>query len=288
VGNNMLLYASTIDVSVPNGPGVNEREFVCALQRRFGEKVRFLLPVPADPSIVLGLGRLRTFPKFSSRMMHWALQLAICWQLFCEIRRRKPALIIFRCGQLPVGLAVFAKLSRVPIVLKTQGDPTMQYLCDKPGLKGWLSRRLRPINLWAVQVLVDRAVSVDCCTRQLVARNRDYLRRVADGKIVLIENATNVQRFQPASATEARRRVGLASFSPVIGYVGGVPWERGGRQIILAVARLRDRYPGIAGAIVGGAGPEWFLRGLGHLRRPTGERRFDSARVRAYPQVGGQ
>ena len=43
-----ILYISSVDVSIGNGPGVNEREFILALYRAIGDRAHFLIPRPAD------------------------------------------------------------------------------------------------------------------------------------------------------------------------------------------------------------------------------------------------
>jgi glycosyltransferase involved in cell wall biosynthesis len=51
---------------------------------------------------------------------------------------------------------------------------------------------------------------------------------------------------------DARSRVGLDAFDPIIGYVGGRPWERGGRQMVELAARMKSRHPNLGVVIVGG------------------------------------
>jgi glycosyltransferase involved in cell wall biosynthesis len=260
-----VLYATTVDVSESNGPGVNEREFTQALQRRFGSAVAFVLPTPAHGALAQGTARVFHFRAFRARAFYLVNQLQMLRTLLRVNREIRPSLVVSRCGDLPLGLALFARLVKVPIALKTLGDPTMTYLCAKPGYKGVIARALRPLNLWAYQTLIDRSVSVDCCTPQLVARNVNFLKQVDSAKLSVVENATNVERFQPAGKLQPAPHPALEASHPVVGYVGGVPWERGGVQIIKAIALLRNSYPSILGVIVGGAGP--MLESLRELSR---------------------
>ena len=44
-----MLYISPADVSVGNGPGVNENEFIHALYAAASERAHFLVPRPIEP-----------------------------------------------------------------------------------------------------------------------------------------------------------------------------------------------------------------------------------------------
>ena len=107
-----------------------------------------------------------------------------------------------------------------------------------------------PFEAILTKAILKRAVAIDACTAQLVERavsivgNRD--------KVRLIPNATNVRRFQPADPFVARKKLGIERFDPVVGYVGGRPWERGAEEIIQLLPKLKLRYPRIGALIVGG------------------------------------
>lgn len=249
-----IIYASTIDVSLPNGPGVNEREFVMALRRRFGDKVGFVLPEPRNRLVLADLPNCSLFRVWPKRLHHMVAEAGLFWKLFSLSRNNELQLIISRCGLLPLGLAAFALTTRTPIALKTHGDPTLKYLCDSGGAKGAAGKLLRPASLALSRFLVRRAIRVDFCTPQLVDRNLKCHPGVEASKFIMVGNATNVDRFKPAPTGPARESLGLPQRWRLVGYVGGVPWERGGRQILRAVAELAAEFPDIGCAIVGGKG----------------------------------
>jgi glycosyltransferase involved in cell wall biosynthesis len=247
-----IIYASIIDISLPNGPGVNEREFVHALQRRFGDNAGFVIPIPKDPAAMDGLGNCRSYRVWPKRLRYVVAEFPMLWALLRVVREEEPLLVVSRCGLLPIGLAIFAALKRTPIALKTHGDPTLKYLCDSGGMKGFLTRLIRPASLWLSRFLVARAVKVDFCTPQLVTRNLGCHPGVPESKFLMVGNATNVEKFNPGPGRAARVSLGLPVTSRILGYVGGVPWQRGGRHIIKAVAALSKEYPDLIGVIVGG------------------------------------
>jgi len=245
-----ILYVSSVDISKPDGPGVNEREFVGVLCETFRDRVRLILPRPEytvelDPEVVSFIRPVRGIHG------HFILQ----FEIFCTIRSVLSSkhfdLIVIRLGLLPLGLALYALTGNTPIALKTLGEATLRYLRQKKGFKGVVARIIRYPHQWMVRSIVSRAIGADACTPQLVERNRTFL-GIDEGKIIHIDNATNTQRFYPIPKKVARKRTGLEGFDPIIGFVGGKPWERGGAQMIEATLVLVEKYPNIGCVIVGG------------------------------------
>ena len=51
-----FVYLTEVDISVDNGPGINEREFVSALLRRHRDEVVCVLPEPQRPEVFYDAG----------------------------------------------------------------------------------------------------------------------------------------------------------------------------------------------------------------------------------------
>lgn len=250
--NFRLLYTSNIDISIAHGPSVNEREFVEALSRKKSVQTTFVIPIPKHPEKCNGLEGVKFYYAGKGHLQFILSQVTHPWALFQEMRKGQVDGIIVRSNLVPLILTWFLGRVSPPVFLKTQGNPTIDWLCSQPGLKGMVSRLIRPVNIWLHKKLFRRASVIDCCTPQLVGSVQLLLPENERNKIIHIENATNPVRFHPMDKKVCRSRLGIESFYPVIGYVGGSPVERGGEQIIHAVARLRDKYPNIAGCVVGG------------------------------------
>lgn len=249
-----ILYATQIDISLPNGPGVNEREFVAAFARMYGPRARFVLAEPRDRSVLEGLGHVRTFRVAPSRAMHVFSELAFLRALLRESRQTRPVLVVARSGALPLALVAFPHLAKVPVALKTYGEATLKYLCDQPSWKGWVARRIRGVNMRLADSLLGSAMAVDCCTEQLVRRNIEHHPSVDASKFFHVDNATNVDRFKPARSEDARKALGLERFEQLVGYAGGVPWERGAVEMIHGVALLAGKFPRLGCVVIGGSG----------------------------------
>lgn len=246
-----FVYASSVDIGRDDGPGVNEREFVLEFLRTFGERAAALLPVPSRP--VRELDGLPVFHSHNPRRfhpvhnpLHHLLHAAAARRL---IRTHKPDVVVLRMVPLPWSALAITSLG-VPLAVKTLGDGVFEAVESLPRL---LRGPVGALNRRVLRAVVKRSIVVDVCTEQFLTWLPGRL-GLSSGRFARIENATNTKRFQPGSAAEARARTGLTRFDPIIGFVGGRPADRGGRQMIEAVHKLRTTYPRIGAVIVGGGG----------------------------------
>jgi glycosyltransferase involved in cell wall biosynthesis len=244
-----ILYISSVDVSIGNGPGVNEREFILALYQAIGDRAHFLIPRPADVvadvpmhACTFALPHRHHDPRYLPG--HTLSQMWLADRLLAQ---RQFDLLVFRLDILPIAPLYITRRHRTPYALKTLGQGMVNILNEKGGLLG---KSLVGVNRRMVRQLVDRALAVDSVSLLQV----EYLERllgIAAGKIVWVDNAANTHRFFPTPAIGARRELGLAAFDPIIGYVGNLPWERGARQLVQALPLLQERYPNIGAVILG-------------------------------------
>jgi glycosyltransferase involved in cell wall biosynthesis len=244
-----VLYVSAVDVSVGNGPGVNEREFIHAFHGAMGERAHFLVPRPTESVDDLSRQAL-TFCLPHRRYNPLLFPFHVISQIRAGsrlLRERHFDLLIVRIDVLPLVPFYLTRRHRLPYVIKTLGTGALNVL-DEHG--GCLGKALAPLHRLLFRRLVAGALVADTDS-QLHAE--DLRRRLdqRDQKIVWIDNAVNTQRFFPSSQAAARRELGLAEFDPVIGYVGTRPWERGGAQLLEAAARLRAKHLRLGVVIVG-------------------------------------
>ncbi len=243
-----MLYISSVDPSLDNGPGINEREFIRVLSARYSEHIHFLIPVPTnafdhDPNLF-------TFchNHFRNRPHHFILHIfSLLTHALRLIHSNNFNFLILRSSLLPIAQTIITRLYPVPYAIKTLGN-LLTILPEKGGL---IARSLQPFNRAMVLDLVVRAAAVDACTQNFVDF---YTGALGDRKVNIqhIDNATSVELFRPFPKLEARSRVGLGQFDPVIGYVGGAPWGDGGRQMVEMSPNLIRHYPRCGIVIVGG------------------------------------
>ncbi len=247
-----ILYVSSVDISVGNGPGVNEREFTLALHRAMGGRAHFLIPrpvvripdLPADVCTFSAPHR-RHHPWHFLR--HTISQLRLADDL---LARRRFDLLVFRLDVLPLYALYITRRHRVPYALKTLGQGMMNVLAEKGGLPG---RALGRVNRSLVKRLLSRALVADSVSLAQVDSLRSVLSAPPD-RIVWIDNAVNLSRFFPTPVEEARRTLDLRGLDPIVGYIGGLPAERGALQVIEVAPRLTARHPNL-GVLIVGDGP---------------------------------
>lgn len=247
-----MLYVSPADVSVGNGPGVNENEFIHALHAAVGDRAHFLVPRPIEPVDDLPLHAI-TFCAPHRRYRPWRLPVHVVSQIRAAgrlLRERPFDLFVFRIDVFPVVPFYLTRRHRLPYVIKTLGTGALDAL-EK---RGWFARLLAPLNRWMFRRVVSRALVADTDSEGHALALRQRL-GVGEREVVWIDNAVNTGRFLPGGRDEARRELGLEAYDPVAGYVGSRPWERGGAQLVEAAARLVPKHPGLGVVVVGGGEP---------------------------------
>jgi glycosyltransferase involved in cell wall biosynthesis len=247
-----MLYISAADVSVGNGPGVNENEFVHALYGAIGERAHFLVPRPVETVDDLPAAAL-SFCQPHRRYHPLRFPLHVLSQIRAAgrlLRERHFDLLLLRIDVFPFVPFYLTRRHRLPYAIKTLGTGGLDAL-EK---RGWFARLLAPLNRWMFRSLVSRALVADTDSEGHAVALRQRL-GLGAREIVWIDNAVNTGRFQPGGRDEARRTLGLERFDPVIGYVGSRPWERGGAQLLEAAARLLPRFPQLGVVIVGSGEP---------------------------------
>ncbi|MGE5251971.1 MAG: glycosyltransferase family 4 protein [Bacteroidota bacterium] len=245
-----ILYISSVDVSIGNGPGVNELEFILGLSGALGDRAHFLIPRPEAEVPGLPAGAC-SFTAPHRRHHPWFF----LRHVLSEVREagrilsaQKFDLIVFRLDLLPIGPFLITRRHGVPYALKTLGQGMINVLNEKLGLPG---RLLGRINRALANRLLDGAILADSVSTAQV----EYLHQVLEvrpaDKIVWIDNAVNTGRFQPVSAAGSRQELGLERYNAIAGYVGTRPWERGGMQLVEAAPRLLEKFPGLGIVILG-------------------------------------
>lgn len=245
-----ILYISSVDVSVGNGPGVNEREFVVGLYSAIKERAHFLIPQPTEnfsdlPSEVCTF----SYPHHKHHPVRYPLHILSQIRLANKIlSKQRFDLIVFRLDVLPFAPFFITRRNRVPYVLKTLGQGMINVLYNKGGILG---KSLAGTNEALVKKLVDGALLADSVSKAQVAILEEKL-GVNSHKVVWIDNAVNTSRFYPVPVEKTRQELGLDKFDPIIGYVGTRPWERGGMQLVEAAPRLLNQFPNLGVVVLGG------------------------------------
>jgi glycosyltransferase involved in cell wall biosynthesis len=251
--NNLLeeghiLYISSTDVSIGNGPGVNEREFILTLYDLIGDRAHFLIPRPKEEVVDLPAGACTYCLPYKRHPLnywgHTASQVRLANKLLSQ---REFDLIVMRLSLFPLSSLRLTRKHRIPYAIKTLGVGPLNVLDDKGW---WLGSSLNKLNHRMFKSLVHNAIVADTDSTLHVETLQRIL-GVNSDTIVWIDNTVNVKRFFPSSTINARKELGLTQFDPIIGYIGSRPWERGGMQLIEAAPQLLSKYPNLGVVIIG-------------------------------------
>jgi len=243
-----ILYISSTDVSIGNGPGVNEREFILALYGLIGDRAHFLIPQPKETIAELPADACTFCAPYERNLLnYWSHLGSQVRQADKLLSERNFDLVVVRLTLFPLSSLGITRKDRIPYAIKTLGVGPITVLDEKGG---WFGSTLNKINRRIFRHLVTHALVADSDSKLHV----ETLKRVLDvnsDSIVWVDNTVNVKRFFPSPKQEARSELGLNHFDPIIGYVGSRPWERGGMQLIEAAPRLLSKYPNLGVVIIG-------------------------------------
>lgn len=258
-----LLYVSLHDLSEAHGPGVNELEFYTSLAVEFGERLHAVIPRPKLFRRELSGPNIVHFQRLQRRTVRgiWDAQRALRGTLQEVLDAHAFELIVIRLNAFPLGLAQVLRQTRTPYVVKTLDLPGLPPVL---GVHTLLRRMLSPLQKRLTRRILQGALAVDCCTPELTRRNCAHY-RLDPRRVLLVENATNVQRFAPRDTHAARRQLGIEDWEPVLGYVGSRPSERGGWQMLDVAKRLRADFPHLGVVIVGEGGEDRLRRRAAQL-----------------------
>jgi len=248
-----ILYITSIDISMPKGPSVNEREFMWSLNDRFHENAHFLIPEP-ERSVPEIDGYHKTFlVKINNKQPLTFLhhQIDLYRKGSCLLQNNAYDLIVTRIELLSIGLFFLLRKFRIPYAIKHLSGYPRNYLKAQKGIKLIAGRIIAPLEEKLMPWFAQKAIAADACTEGHINGALSNL-NLDRNKIILIDNATNIDRFSPRDKHDARNKCGLSHFNPIVGFVGGRPWERGGMEMLSVAPHLIRKYPRIGFVIVGG------------------------------------
>ena len=187
------------------------------------------------------------FPRFLSipgvlRRLD-GLSMAVCtWPLMRRLKRERGASLVDAHFAYPAGYAAvrLGQWLNLPVTITLRGTEVRHL--REPALRHRVLVALKGADL---------VYSVSESLRQCVGSAGADL-----GKIRVVGNGVDLQKFQRLPAELARQRLGIALDVPVLITVGGLVERKGFHRVIEVLPRLRERFPGLIYLIVGGGSPE--------------------------------
>jgi glycosyltransferase involved in cell wall biosynthesis len=260
---DQILYISSVDISLGNGPGVNEIQFVTSLYQALGDRAHFLIPRPKSPVPDIPVNVCTfTLPHHLHNPMYFPGHvLSLMRQANQLLSHRHFDLLLFRLDLMPFAPVYITKKHHIPFALKTLGQGQMNAINAK--ILWPLGAILSKLNQLMVTRLVRNAIVVD--TVSMLQKN--YLDEILDvelDKIICIDNAVNTDHFHPIPTLEAKKELGLDQYNHIIGYAGNHADERGGTQMIKVAPKLLPKYPDLGVVILGDENGNQNLIDLAH------------------------
>lgn len=262
-------YVTEVDISIDNGPGINEREFIRALLDLEPDSV-CIVPEPRHPDIHFD-DRLHYVTVNRSSRLHSYLGFMRGAMDKLEAQHARSSLhgVGIRIGVLPMLPVMARRTLGVPVFLKTLAGYGLMG-ADAEWRFRILSPALRPLYRRAIQT----AVAADTASTAYVEW-LSYMFGVSPSRFTLIPNGANTDFFQPGDKTHARQKLGLDRFSRIVGYVGALHGWRDLNSLVDAFAAVGMRD---AGLVLVGSGP----------RRALIEERIDALGIRDRVVLTGQ
>lgn len=271
----MIVYASSFDVSRPDGPGVNEQQFVRSMARLYGDDVLFVIPRPIGTlPAEFPHSRCRYLPAVRGRRaLQW---LRHNWAKYLELRaverELRPALYILRPDVFPLVEWLVTRGGRIRYCVKNAHLSARERLLT-PGLRGLLFR----LHYALLERVLEGAAGIDVVSE---IHRRELLQTLAlpPERVTVTDNAVDHGLFCPMDKRRCRQSLRLERFDPLFGYIGNLAATRGGAELIRALAILTTRLPRAGVLIVEGDG-----RSTGQLRDLAASLRVDDRVVLAGP-----
>ncbi len=229
----MILFVTEIDLSIDNGPGINEREFVLAAHRRYPGRLTCVAPEPARP-LNLDDAEIAYVSGGTGGALEYARFLCGAYRKIRSIQRRRPVdALVFRLGGTPILPFIFSRQHRQTIILKKLA--LYAIFGEKSTRAAW-KNRLSRLLLPMYRSVVRSAIVADTESIPYV----DWLNEtfgIPTERLVVVRNGANTELFVPGSQVMAPE---LDSTPPsyVLGYVGAMSRLRHVDRLVRVVAKL--------------------------------------------------
>lgn len=210
---NKFAYITAIDISVDNGAGINEREFVKELMLHHNDEIVCVLPYPANPQNYYNEKIEYVVNHKRHQLLYWLAFVVSLYVRILQLQKKyKLQALVFRLDIIPLAELMLCSLG-IPIILKTLAGGTFKARKIVQTVKD-LATPLRN----RIMRLASAADAVGVTSKRWVIETYG----LAGDRIAVIPNAANVEIFTPGSQSESRNRIGLAECRKIVGYVGAL------------------------------------------------------------------
>ena len=230
-----FIYSTEVDISIDNGQGINEREFVDSMINGFGEKVVCVIPYPKFPEKYFNEKIEYVFPHMSKASRYLPFLISQFVRLIKLNRIYDFQAIIFRLGEIPIVVLLTSFITQKPLILKTLAG---YYFFEKKN-KPWIQKTYSMISLVLYKLVTKRAIMADTVSLSYIEWLNDRF-GVKKNKLCIIPNGSNTDFFSPMSKVYCRKKIGLGKYDKIIGYVGALDSLRHIDKLIHLIEDLKN------------------------------------------------
>ena len=259
--DKQFAYVTEFDLSIDNGPGVNERESVDALIRGHHDQVICVAPYPENPGTYLNPKIEYVFPHRSSPVRYPVFLGALFLRILKVNRAVQFNAIVFRLGRLPIVPIFLRVLLRKPLFLKTLDG----YALFAKKQRNWYRKVFAKLSSPIYKAVIKRASGADTVSKVYIEWLSHFFGADRD-KLRVLPNGANTELFIPRDRKKCRSELGFGYFTRIIGYVGALDSLRQLGDLIYCLPDVQDI--GRVGLVLVGKGPdlhklEGLVRSLG-------------------------
>lgn len=276
-------YVVEEDLSIDNGPGINEREFIEVLTRNYHDEVVCVAPRPRFPENHFNERISYVIPHHGSLLRYPAHVVATYRRLKKLKKRRDVDAFVLRLGASPLLAYGVSRIIQAPLILKKLGLYSIfgqRILRSK--LKNSISKSFFPLYREVIRSCIGADVESESYPEWLHERFG-----IGYDQLVVIPNGANTHVFKPGESSELRRKMGLETVDCVVGYVGALSRLRNVDLLIRSVVEIENRQ-NVALVLVGDGEDRYYLediaRQLGVDDRVIFVGKVPYSRVREYIQ----
>jgi len=243
-----MLYVSSVDLSLNNGPSVNEREFIISISRIMNDDILFVIPKPRlnfyDENFPV---KKCIFSKKMTKFTFITHSISQTLKSFKMIKKFNPDFILFRSGALPISQYFISKKAKIPYGIKTIGPGLLNFYKNENNI---FKKLIYLINYKMNKNLFLNASYLDSVSSKHIEDINTIL--CSNLIINIVDNSVNTSRFYIINRNEARKDLNLQRFKFIIGYAGNFPLSRGAFELISISKTLINEFTNIGFVILGG------------------------------------
>lgn len=232
---NRYAYITAVDLSIDNGPGINEREFVKELIAYYGDRVVCFIPYPSKPDNYFDGNIEYVINHRRHNLLYYIFYMISTIFKVIKVHRKTPFdALVFRLDILPIEPIILTKVLKIPFMLKT--------LAGYTGFSDLAGKRLRLISMISLplyRMVTHMAIAADTVSTSYIHWQESRF-RLNRNLVHIIYNGANMRIFAPFEKDRCRGQLKLDLNKYVIGYVGALSTLRNVDMLVRAFSRVQN------------------------------------------------